>query len=85
MSDFTRKIKSANIGNPGTFHFGLTPERLTIAHESRPWNPLIARVLYRAGIIERWGTGTLNIMDCCQENHAPVPNSNYRDRLLFLS
>ena len=61
------------IGNPGTFHFGLTPERLTQAHESRPWNPLIAQVLYRAGIIERWGTGTLNIMDWCRENHAPVP------------
>lgn len=28
---------------------------------------------YRAGIIERWGTGTLNIMDWCRENHAPVP------------
>ena len=61
------------IGNPGTLHFGLTPERLTQAHESRPWNPLIAQVLYRAGIIERWGTGTLNIMDWCRENHAPVP------------
>lgn len=61
------------IGNPGTLHFGLTPERLTQAHESRPWNPTIAQVLYRAGIIERWGTGTLNIMDWCRENHAPVP------------
>ena len=61
------------ISNPGTLHFGLTPERLTQAHESRPWNPLIAQVLYRAGIIERWGTGTLNIMDWCRENHAPVP------------
>ena len=59
--------------NPGTFHFVLTLERLTQAHESRPWNPLIAQVLYRAGIIERWGTGTLNIIDWCRENHAPVP------------
>ncbi len=33
------------IANPGTLHFGLTPERLTQAHESRPWNPLIAQVL----------------------------------------
>ncbi len=61
------------ISNPGTFHFGLTPERLKQAHESRPWNPLIAQVLYRAGIIERWGTGTLNIIDWCRENHAPAP------------
>ena len=64
--------------NPGTFHFGLTLERLTQAHESRPWNPLIAQVLYRAGIIERWGTGTLNIMDWCRENHALVPTWEVR-------
>jgi len=61
------------ITNPGTFHFGITPEKLTRPHESKPWNPIIANVFYRAGIIERWGSGTLNIIDWCKENGNPPP------------
>jgi ATP-dependent DNA helicase RecG len=61
------------ITNPGALHFGITPEKLTQPHESRPWNPIIANVLYRAGIIERWGSGTLNIIDWCMENGNPAP------------
>lgn len=61
------------IANPGAIPFDLTPEKLGEPHASRPWNPLIAAVLYRAGIIERWGTGTLNIIDWCRENDAPDP------------
>ena len=30
-------------------------------------------VFYRAGIIERWGTGTLNILDWWKENGNPPP------------
>jgi len=61
------------ITNPGVFHFGITPEKLMKPHESRPWNPIIANVFYRAGIIERWGSGTLNIIDWCAENGNPMP------------
>ncbi len=61
------------ITNPGTFHFGITPEKLAQPHESKPWNPIIANVFYRAGIIERWGSGTLNILDWCRENGNPPP------------
>lgn len=43
----------------GDLHFGLTPEVLFREHESKPWNPMIARTLYRRGIIETWGRGTL--------------------------
>ena len=42
-------------------------------HESRPWNPIIANVFYRAGIIERWGMGTLNVIDWCVANGNPAP------------
>ena len=62
------------ITNPGVLHFGITPEKLTKPHESKPWNPIIANVFYRAGIIERWGTGTLNIIDWCRENSNPPPS-----------
>jgi ATP-dependent DNA helicase RecG len=61
------------ITNPGDLHFGITPEMLARPHESRPWNPIIANVFYRAGIIERWGMGTLNIIDWCAENDNPPP------------
>jgi len=47
--------------------------KLAQPHESHPWNPIIANVFYRAGIIERWGSGTLNIIDWCMENGNPKP------------
>lgn len=59
--------------NPGSFHFGFTPEKLISPHSSQPWNPLIAGVFYRTGIIEQWGTGTINIIDWCKENKNPIP------------
>jgi len=62
------------ITNPGSLQFGITPEKLTKPHESKPWNPIVANVFYRAGIIERWGTGTLNIIDWCAENGNPPPD-----------
>ena len=49
------------VTSPGALHFGLTPEKLFAPHESRPWNPLIARTFYRRGIIEEWGRGTLEM------------------------
>jgi predicted HTH transcriptional regulator len=35
------------VTSSGTLHFGFTPQSLFLAHESRPWNPLIASVLRR--------------------------------------
>jgi hypothetical protein len=61
------------IANPGTFHFGVTPQLLFRPHRSRPWNPIIANVLYRAGIIEQWGTGPLNMLEWCRRMGAPAP------------
>ena len=40
------------VTSPGPLHFGLTPDDLFSPHESRPWNPLIARTLYRRVIID---------------------------------
>ncbi len=47
----------------GSLHFGLIPANLFVPHESRPWNPLIARTFYRRGIIEEWGRGTLKMAE----------------------
>ena len=61
------------VTSSGTLHFGLTPEALFQPHESLPWNPLIARVLYRRGIIEEWGRGTLKILDLTTQAGLPRP------------
>ena len=59
--------------SPGELHFGLTPEMLYQPHESKPWNPWIARVFYRRGLIETWGRGTLRIASLMQAAGLPVP------------
>jgi predicted HTH transcriptional regulator len=64
--------------NPGILHFDMTPAKLMKPHESKPWNPIIASVFYRAGIIEKWGVGTLNIIDWCKENGNPEPTWEVR-------
>ena len=61
------------ITSSGSLHFGLTPEKLFVPHESRPWNPLIARTFYRRGIIEEWGSGTLKMADMASRAGLPVP------------
>lgn len=51
------------IASTGSLHFGLTIEDLFREHVSKRWNPLIAEVLYKRGIIEAWGRGTLRIKE----------------------
>jgi ATP-dependent DNA helicase RecG len=51
------------VTSSGTLHFGLTAEALLLPHESLPFNPLVARVFYRRGIIEAWGRGTLKMVE----------------------
>lgn len=57
----------------GDLHFGFTPEALFREHESKPWNPMIARTFYRRGIIETWGRGTLKIARLMQERGLEPP------------
>lgn len=52
--------------SPGELHFGLTPKMLFQPHDSRPWNPWVASVFYRRGLIETWGRGTLKIASLMQ-------------------
>lgn len=61
------------VTSSGTLHFGLTPEVLFGPHESLPWNPLIAGVFYRRGIIESWGRGTLRMAELALTAGLPRP------------
>lgn len=61
------------VTSSGSLHFGLTPDALLEPHESLPWNPLIARVMYRRGLIEQWGRGTLKIVELMEQAGLPRP------------
>lgn len=61
------------VTSSGTLHFGFTPQALFEPHESRPWNPLIASIFYRRGIIETWGQGTLKMAAWTEEAGLPKP------------
>jgi ATP-dependent DNA helicase RecG len=65
--------------SPGELHFGLTPEKLYLPHESKPWNPWIAKVFYRRGLIETWGRGTLKIAGLMQEAGLAAPTLKVSD------
>lgn len=54
------------IGSTGPLPFGQTPQDLMKPHPSRPWNPIIAGVFYRRGVIESWGRGTLKMAELTQ-------------------
>ncbi len=57
----------------GELHFGLTPAMLFEPHESKPWNPWIAGVFYRRGLIETWGRGTLKIAKLMKDAGLEAP------------
>ncbi len=61
------------VTSTGGLPFGLTPEMLFEPHESRPWNPLIAGVFFRRGIIENWGRGTLRMAELTESAGLPRP------------
>jgi len=61
------------VTSSGALHFGFTPQALFEPHESRPWNPLIASVFYRRGIIETWGQGTLKMASWAEAAGLPKP------------
>lgn len=61
------------ISNSSMLPFGWTVETLMHSHSSKPFNPDIARVFYRAGYIESWGRGIQKICDACKTLGADEP------------
>jgi ATP-dependent DNA helicase RecG len=49
-------------------------EKLKTEHLSKPRNKLLADVFYKAGFIESWGRGTLEIVNQCFEQELPEPD-----------
>ena len=46
-------------------------------HISKPFNPIIANMFYKAGFVESWGKGTNNIVDDCIKMSLPEPEYKY--------
>lgn len=61
------------VSNCSMLPFGWTAETLLGSHASKPYNPDIARVFYRAGYIENWGRGIQKIRDACKAHGAEEP------------
>ena len=59
--------------NPGGLPEGITVEELKQPHKSRLRNSLIARVVYLAGIIEQFGSGTVQMTRWMKEAGLPEP------------
>ena len=61
------------VGNASVLPEDWTVQDLTQEHESRPFNPDIAHVFFRAGQIETWGRGIEKIFDACAAAGLPEP------------
>lgn len=67
------------ISSTGPLRFGLRPGDLLVPHPSLPWNPTIASVFYRRGLIEQWGRGTLKISELTQRAGLVRPEFHQRN------
>ena len=61
------------VWNPGRLPQPLTPDDLKREHKSIPINPSLANLLFLIKYIERWGTGTNDIIKQCKEYELPEP------------
>jgi len=59
--------------NDGGLPEGISEQDLWKTHQSKPRNPFIADVCFKAGYIDTWGRGTLKIIESCIENKLPDP------------
>lgn len=59
--------------NDGELPPSFTIEKLMTDHESRPRNPLIAKVFYLMGFIENWGRGYVIIRNSFEKANLQVP------------
>jgi len=65
------------IWNPAELPEGWTQKKLLGEHPSRPFNPAIAQVFFRAGEIEAWGHGIERIYQACKQAGVPKPRIRY--------
>ncbi len=69
------RLYEENFGvwNDGGLPEGISEEDLKKVHRSKPRNPLLADVCFKAGYIDSWGRGTIKIIEACEEAELPEP------------
>lgn len=72
------------ISNKCVFPDGWTEETLFSVHESKQLNPNIAAGFFRAGLVERFGSGIQKIVDFCKENGNLKPTYNIQPDMITL-
>jgi ATP-dependent DNA helicase RecG len=73
------------IWNPGSLPEGWTVEKLKQTHESIPKNPLIAHQFFLVRFIEKWGTGTIEMIKRCIEWGLPEPEFEFTGTSLVVN
>ena len=71
--------------NEGNLPEGMDLESLKRHHISRPRNPIIADICFKAGYIDSWGRGTLKIINSCKEAGLPEPTITALDGGILVS
>jgi ATP-dependent DNA helicase RecG len=62
------------IWNDGTMPENLsTTKKLFEKHSSKPFNPRLAGIFFKSGMIEAWGRGFDKIKEACAKYNAPLP------------
>ena len=64
------------VSNPGRLAPELSIHKLKTKHASYPTNPLLAECMYQTGYIERFGTGTLEMIRLSEEANLEEPDFN---------
>lgn len=62
-----------SVWNDGPLPEGISEEDLKKVHRSKPRNPLLADVCFKAGYIDSWGRGTIKIIEACKNAGLPEP------------
>ena len=56
-----------------------TAEKLFAKHSSKPFNPKLAEIFFKSGMIEAWGRGFDKISEACAKYNSPLPEYTIDD------
>jgi len=73
------------IWNLGELPADWTVDKLLAKHASIPFNPDVAGVFFRMGMIESWGRGIERMLDACRAAGTPEPELRYEHTGLWVT
>ena len=73
------------IANDSILPEGISPDQLINEGKSRPLNPKVANVFFRAGYIESWGRGIQEIRDMCKAYGNSAPDFKIDSDAVFVT